>query len=273
MTSDNANDIGVVGFIGCGQMGGALLDGWLRAGRVAADQVRIVDAALAGRTDPRFPDVRVVDATTLASEARTLVLAVKPAQAVAALASVSLGPQQLVISVCAGVPHERLAAAAAPARVVRTMPNTPARVGQGATMVLARPGVDDDADIDRVASLFEVVGLVERAPKESWFHAATAVAGSGPAYVFVAIEALADGGVAAGLPRAVAQRLAARAVLGAGALASEPGAHPGGLKDQVTSPAGTTAAALGVLERRAFRGALLDAVVAAADRSRELEDG
>ena len=125
--------------------------------------------------------------------------------------------------------------------------------------------------VDRVERLFQAVGEVVRLPDEGLFHGVTALAASGPAFLFAAMEALADGGVAAGLPRDLARRLVVHTFSGAAALAGVPGALPSTLKDEVASPAGTTIRGLQVLESRAFRGALIDAVAAAADRSRELE--
>lgn len=260
---------GTLGFLGCGALGRALLSGWLKTGRASPDRVLVAARTSAAETSARL-GVSAVAASVVAAEADVVVLAVKPSQVPDTLQGLSFRPGQLLISVVAGVSRARIAALAAPARVVRTMPNVACRVGQGATLVLGG-APDAAADVQRAVALFEALGHVEVLTDEKLFHAATALVGSGPAYLFLAIEALADGAVAAGLPRAQAQRLAAHTVLGAGRLAVEPGAHPAALKDAVASPGGTTIEALAVLERRGFRGALLDAVRAAAERSRELE--
>lgn len=262
--------IGTLGFLGCGQMGRALLAGWLETGRVRRDQVRIAARRTGAVTAERF-GVQAASAAEVVRHSDVVVLAVKPSQSKAAVDGLPFRADQLLVSVVAGLRRDRLARWVAPARVVRTMPNTPCRVGRGVTTVLAGP--DDAAgDIALVRDLFSAVGHVELLADEALFHAATALAGSGPAYLFVAMEALADGAVAAGLPRDAARRLAAMTVAGAGALACAPDAHPARLKDEVASPAGTTIRALQVLERRAFRAALIDAVEAAAARSREMEE-
>ncbi len=257
-----------LGFLGCGQIGRALLAGWLDGGRVRADQVLVAAKRSAEATAQRF-GVRAATAADVVRECDVVILAVKPAQALTALDGLAFRSEQLLISVVAGVTRDRLARAATPARVARTMPNTPCRIGRGVTCVLAGP--DDDAgDVALVEHLFSAAGHVEALADESLFHVATALVGSGPAFVFVALEALADGAVLAGLPREAARRLAAQTVAGAAALACGPDAHPARLKDEVASPGGTTIHGLQALERRAFRAALLEAIDAAARRSREL---
>ncbi len=252
-----------LGFLGCGHMGQALLAGWLKAGRVRADQVTIADKYPAEETAQRF-GVRASDNQSMVDRCDVVLLAVKPQHVAGVLGPLRFRSDQLIVSIAAGVSRARIVEAASPATVVRTMPNITARVGAGVSLVSAGP------DSDFVHALFGGVGHAEVLADEDWFHAATALVGSGPAYLFVAIEALADGAVAAGLPRALALRLAAHTVRGSGALAAE-GEHPAVLKDQVASPGGTTIAALGVLESRGYRSALMDAVIAATKRSRELE--
>jgi pyrroline-5-carboxylate reductase len=211
------------------------------------------------------------DAAAVAAAADVLVLAMKPPQAPAVMATLQplLQPRHVVVSVAAGVRLTTLAAGLGPGvRLLRAMPNTPCLVGAGATGVAAGPQATAE-DRALALRLFGAVGVAEEVP-EALLDAVTGVSGSGPAYFFLAIEGLADGGVRAGLPRATALRLAAQAALGAARLVLETGQHPGALKDQVASPGGTTIAALASLERAAVRSAFLEAAVAAADRAREM---
>lgn len=202
--------------------------------------------------------------------ADVVVLAVKP-QTLPAVFS-ELGPilaHALVISIVAGVTIRTIAEQIAGAmRIVRAMPNTPALVREGMTALATGAGVSND-DIRLVRTMFEAVGLVVLV-EERMMDAVTGLSGSGPAYVFQAIEALADGGVMMGLPRQTAELLAAQTVLGAARLVLESGVHPAQLKDRVASPGGTTIAGLHQLEQGGFRAALMAAVEAATTRSKEL---
>jgi pyrroline-5-carboxylate reductase len=176
----------------------------------------------------------------------------------------------LWVSIAAGVPLAALAAALPPgSRIVRAMPNTPALVRAGATAFVASPGCSA-GDRALARALFEAVGSAWEAPSEALLDAVTGLSGSGPAYVFVFLEALSDAGVRMGLPRDAATALAIQTVLGAAKLAQETGRHPAALKDQVTSPGGTTIAGLERLEARGFRAAVHEAVAAATRRSKEL---
>ena len=233
--------IGDVGFLGCGRMGRALLEGWLNAGLVERERVMVAARESAQATADAL-GVRAGTIFEVAARSDIIVLAVKPAQAARLLASLKFELGQLVAC----------------------------RVGQGTTAILATAD-DYPEDVERITRLFEAVGQVVRVPDEGMFHGVTALSGSGPAYLFAAMEALADGAVAAGVPRDLARTLAVHTFRSATALAAAPGAVPSLLKDEVASPGGTTIRGLQVLESRAFRGALLDAVVAAAERSRELE--
>jgi len=204
-----------------------------------------------------------------------VVLAVKPA--IVGVALKELANQNeldlsrpLWVSIAAGVSISSIEShLPKDARVVRAMPNTPAQIHAGATTWVANSTISED---DRAATnaLFAAVGTRWEAPQEGMLDAATGLAGSGPAYVFVIIEALSDAGVRAGLPREAAAQLAAQTVYGAGKLVIESGKPPGVLKDQVTSPGGTTLAGLEKLEAGGLRAALHDAVDAATRRSREL---
>lgn len=258
-----------LGFLGCGKMGGALLAGWLQARVIPADRVAVADPYTAADLAAEH-GVRVADVAG-AAQADVIVIAVKPHQIRPLLGTIQLNPDQLVISLAAGISRGDIASALQHRRVVRVMPNLGVRIGAGVAIVLG-DDLTEREDAQRVAGLFAAVGHAEIVGDEQLFHAGTALVGSGPAYVFVAMQAMADGAVAAGLPREAARRLAAAIVRTAGALAGEPGAHPEALKDAVASPGGTTIAALGILERQGFRGALFDAVLAAAERSRALAD-
>ncbi|OAY81992.1 Pyrroline-5-carboxylate reductase [Ananas comosus] len=176
--------------------------------------------------------------------------------------------EKLLVSIAAGIKMKDLQEWSGQRRLIRVMPNTPSAVGQAAS-VMCMGEMATKKDEERVASLFSAIGRVWKAD-EKYFDAITGLSGSGPAYVYLAIEALADGGVAAGLPRDLALGLATQTVLGAAAMVGGTGKHPGQLKDEVTSPAGTTIAGIQELERGAFRGTLINAVVAATKRCREL---
>jgi pyrroline-5-carboxylate reductase len=207
----------------------------------------------------------------LVGKARVLILAVKPGQVDEVLAEIRprFTRHHLLISIAAGVPLSRLEAGlGGRARVIRVMPNTPALVGASASGFAvgksARPG-----DASLALRLLSSVGVAYQV-KEALLDAVTGLSGSGPAYVYLVIEALSDGGVAAGLPRDVATRLAAQTVLGAARMVLETGQHPGALKDMVTSPGGTTIDGLHELEKAKVRGAFMSAVRAAAEKSKRL---
>jgi pyrroline-5-carboxylate reductase len=270
-------ELGRIGFVGMGRMGTAIAERLLASGTVGAAELAFTWKS-DGRPHPLVAGAGVSelpDNAALWEWADTVVLAVKPQQldAVAAdLAGLS-GEGKRVISLLAGTrARALLEALPSGARVMRTMPNTPALIGQGATAWYAAPGADD-ADKSACRALFEPTGASFEVDSEGLLDAVVGVSGSGPAYAFLFIEALADGGVTAGLPRGLALELAARTLLGAAALCLETGEHPGALKDQVMSPGGTTARAVHALEQAGFRGAVMDAVLAATERARELGEG
>ena len=212
-----------------------------------------------------------------AGASEVLMLAVKPQvleAVISDLAALGLGDaanppsETVIVSILAGVPLSRLEAAFLHRPVIRVMPNTPATVGAGVSAIA--PGKAVTADhLERAKRILSAVGEVVEVP-ESLMDAVTGLSGSGPAYVALMVEALSDGGVAAGLPRAIASKLALQTVLGTAQLLQQTGMHPAELKDRVTSPGGTTIAGVGQLERAAFRSALIEAVKAASQRSREL---
>lgn len=244
-----------------------LLDaGWDAEGIVVAE----VDADRRRALEERFPGTRVVPSAAWAvADADVVVVAVKPGDVAAALeqASTSLAHETLVLSIAAGVRIGVIEAAAPGRPVVRAMPNTPALVGKAATAIAAGRHATEE-HLVTAERILGAVGIVVRVPEEH-LDAVTAVSGSGPAYVFLVAESLIEAGVLAGLPRPVADALVRETLLGAATLLSE-GGSPEHLRAAVTSPGGTTAAALHVLEQQGVRGAFLDAVRAAARRSREL---
>ncbi|MBF0425979.1 MAG: pyrroline-5-carboxylate reductase, partial [Magnetococcales bacterium] len=181
-----------------------------------------------------------------------------------------LGPRTLVLSIAAGIPLQRLAADLAPGQpVIRAMPNTPALIGAGMTVLCPATGVDPD-QVEIATQLMRTAGAVAIIDDEKLMDAVTALSGSGPAYLYLVAEALSDGGVACGLPRDLADRLAQQTLFGSSRLLLESGEHPARLKSQVTSPGGTTIAALRCLEAKGTRSAFIEAVIAAWQRSREL---
>jgi pyrroline-5-carboxylate reductase len=265
-----------VGFVGGGAMAEALAGGLLAAGvprgRIGAADP---DPARRKRLTEELGIATWADNADAVADRDVVVIAVKPRLVEAALAGLdarrALAP--LWISIAAGVPLARLAAAIAPdARIVRAMPNTPALVRAGATAICGNPRAER-ADLALATALFESVGTCWTAPDESLLDAVTGLSGSGPAYVFVFLEALAEAGARVGLPRDAAARLAAQTLLGAARLVSETGRPPAELRAQVTSPGGTTVAGLERLEAGGLRAAVYDAVAAATARSRELAHG
>ena len=269
---------GPVLLVGGGRMGGALLAGWLEKGALTADDALVVEPdAAAAEALRRDRGVRVAaDPGAFADIAPALALfAVKPQiigdvlPAYAGLAAAARPP--VFLSIAAGVPLAALAAGlGAPCPIVRAMPNTPAAIGRGMTVACANPRAGRDA-VALCSRLLEAVGEVAWIDDESAMDAVTAVSGSGPAYVFLLIECLAEAGAAAGLDPALAERLARATVAGSGALAAMSDESAAALRRAVTSPGGTTAAALEVLMAADGLAPLMAAAVrAAAARSRAL---
>jgi len=262
-----------IGFIGAGKMATALARGFLRAGLVARN--RLIASDISGAARAAFS--KETGAKTTGSNievtklAKVLILAVKPDQVNAVLGELrsQVHKRHLLISIAAGVPLSRLEGAlGAGARVIRAMPNTPALVGRSATG-LALGGGARSQDGKLALKLFSAVGLAFPL-KETALDAVTGLSGSGHAYVYLFIEGLSDGGVAAGLPRNVATRLAAQTVLGSAQMVLETGEHPAALKDMVTSPGGTTIEGIHELEKGKLRATLISAVRAATDKSKRL---
>ena len=261
-----------IAFLGAGRMAEALIGGLLASeGCRPADIWATDPLAVRCETMKTQFGVRVATANQPAAEwADAVVLAVKPQ--VLAQVSTEVGASlagKLVVSIAAGISIDRIRRLIPSARaIVRAMPNTPALVREGMTAVASGPGCSDQ-DVVFAKDLFESVGRVVEV-EERLMDAVTGLSGSGPAYVFTAIEALADGGVKMGLPRRTAELLAAQTVLGAARLVMERSEHPAQLKDQVASPGGTTIAGLHELEQNGLRATLIAAVEAATNRSKEL---
>jgi len=254
-------------------MATALASGLVRAKLAAAAAVLAADPSPAAREQfAGQTGCRVVGTNReVAAGANVIFLAVKPQSMSAAIDDLNscVGKEHLVISIAAGVPLAALSAGlGAGPRLVRVMPNTPCLVGCGASAYCLGPGATA-ADDELVSRMLSAVGTAHRVD-ESLLDAVTGLSGSGPALVYVVIEALSDGGVQAGLPRELALALAAQTVRGAAEMVLKTGQHPGVLKDAVASPAGTTIAGLAALETAGVRGALIAAVVAATRRSQEL---
>jgi pyrroline-5-carboxylate reductase len=253
--------------VGGGNMGAALLGGMLAAGVVSPSDVAVVEPVATRRDEltEQFAGVHVSDQIPSCSSA---VLAVKPPDVPeVAAASVSAGARR-VLSVAAGVTTATIRNAVGDGvAVLRTMPNTPALVGQGVSALSGAPGTSA-ADLDWAEAVLQGIGLVVRVD-ESQVDAVTGLTGSGPAYVFLVAEALTDAGVLAGLPRDAVEQMVVQLLVGSSALLAERG-DAAGLRTQVTSPGGTTAEGLRVLEERAVRAAFIAAVEAAAGRSRQL---
>jgi pyrroline-5-carboxylate reductase len=261
-----------ISFIGGGNMAEAIMRGLLREDVGVGICVAEISPKRRDDLTAQFPNVRVVaDAAEAAEWGEVVILAIKPQQAEGALDLIEkvISPKKLIISIMAGITSTKIEGdLPAGCRVVRAMPNTAALIGAGATAVSAgRKATPEDLDLARqIFALIGTAAIVE----EKLMDAVTGLSGSGPAYVFTFIEALADAGVKNGLPRAVAAQLAAQTVLGAARMVVETGEHPTLLKEKVTSPGGTTIAGLHALENGSFRGVVMDAVEAATLKSKEL---
>ncbi|HIK44867.1 MAG TPA: pyrroline-5-carboxylate reductase [Leptolyngbyaceae cyanobacterium M65_K2018_010] len=264
-----------LGVIGGGVMGEALLSRLLDRGIFSPQAIWVSDPQATRRQSLQasYGVHTTASNAEVIQQAQTILLAIKP-QALAAVAqdftdlSHSTTAPPLGLSILAGVTLSRLAAACPGWVWVRAMPNTPATVGAGITALAAGPGVTAD-QLHQARTIFACVGEVIEVP-ETLMDAVTALSGSGPGYLAVVIEALADGGVAAGLPRAIALQLALQTVKGTAELLQQTDWHPAVLKDRVTSPGGTTIAGIAQLEAAGLRSALIEAVRTAHRRSMEL---
>jgi pyrroline-5-carboxylate reductase len=262
-----------IAVIGAGHMAGALIGGMIRSKLVLAPRIiasrRGADAL--AELQKKWGVRTTTDNRKAAAGADIIILAVKPQMARKVMEELAgtVRPDQLVISVMAGVTTAAISKALrVDGPVVRAMPNTPCQVDAGATAIAAG-AFAGEKDLKRAEAVFASVGLVVTLP-EAALDAVTGLSGSGPVYIYMAIEAMIDGGVKMGIPRQVAAKLAAQTVYGAAKLVLETGKHPAVLKDEVTTPGGTAITAIHVLESKGLRSVLIDGIEAATKRSQEL---
>lgn len=263
-----------IAFIGGGAMAEAIIKGILSSGLLPAENIFV-----GNRTQKRCDYLHekygiraMTDNKTAVAQADLVIFAVKPQVAPVALTSeliAAMKPNAWVLSIMGSVSIAQLHAYAPGYPVIRTMPNTPLAVGAGMTAICCDEAVTEAMRAD-AATIFSSCGEIEFVDEKA-IEAITAISGCGPGYCFVIIDALADAGVRAGLPRALAIKLAAQTLAGSGKLCIESGLHPAQLRDQVTSPGGTTIAGIHALENHGVRGAFYDAVMAVLERSRELQ--
>ncbi|MEL6106204.1 MAG: pyrroline-5-carboxylate reductase [Planctomycetota bacterium] len=259
--------------VGGGQMGRALVGGMIASNFLDVTSISVVEPDSLSQAWWAENHVKIViwdDLAAAVKDADAVLLAVKPnvIETVANQLQQFAGSDKLVLSIAAGISLEQLCGYVGHSRVCRVMPNTPSLVGAGASAFCVADSVSED-DVAWIEKLLEGVGLVVRVT-EPQMDGVTGLSGSGPAYVCLVIEALADGGVLAGLPRPLAMRLATQTVLGTAQMVAETGKHPGELKDAVCSPGGTTIGAIQALEDKGLRSALIAAVQASATRSKEM---
>lgn len=263
-----------LGFLGVGNMGGAILRGVLAAGFMEQEDIAVCrrNRRKLEELSDEFPGLTCTEsASELAEMCEIIILAVKPQYLGDILVEIRGElTGKAVISIAAGWTTDQLDAALADtgATYLRAMPNTPAMVGEGMTAICEDTTFDQD-DFDFARGVFNAVGRTVVLP-ESLFDGVIAISGSSPAYVYMMIEAMADAGVKEGLPRAMGYEMAAQTLLGSALMVLQTGRHPGALKDAVCSPAGTTIEAVEELERKGFRAAIMDAMKACAQKSRDM---
>lgn len=262
-----------IGFLGCGNMGECIMAGMLKAKTLCPENTFICNRSAS--TNERLVSlyqVRSVSAVELAEKSDIIMLGVKPYGIVPVLETIKekITTSKLIISMAAGVPIATIENHCPPkTKVVRVMPNIPSFVGEGVTSISGNAAVmpDDEAV---VMKLFDAIGMTYRVA-ESAIHGVVGVAGSSPAYVFMFMEALSDGAVRGGIPRAQSYEMAAQAVLGAAKMLQESGKTPGALKDMVCSPGGTTIEAVRFLEKGGMRSSIIEAMIQCMEKSKEFE--
>ncbi len=264
-----------IGFVGGGNMGEALIRGLLKTGLILPESLFVADVRLERLEElARVYGIHTLsDNTLLVRRVDVVILAVKPQILAAVLREIAPAVSgKLLVSIAAGVATARIRSHLPPGiRLIRTMPNAPPRVLEGATGIARADGLEP-GDLETAQEIFSAVGKVV-VLEEELMDAVTGLSGSGPAYLALVVEALADGGVRVGLDRQTAMTLAVQTVLGSARLLIETGTHPGQLKDMVTSPGGTAIAGIHTLEAGGLRRTLIDAVERATQRSRELGRG
>ncbi len=261
------------GFIGCGNMGSAMIGGILKKGVFAKEEIIVSNLTEEGsrRSREKLGVVTTMDNCEVVKNARIVILAVKPQfyEEVIREVKAFLTPEHIVIGIAPGKTLGWLEEKCEqPLKVVRLMPNTPAQVGEGMTGVCINERVTEE-DLQEVLTITNSFGRTEVVP-ERLMDAVGAVSGCSPAYVFMFIEAMADAAVAQGMPRKQAYQFAAQAVLGSAKMVLETGMHPGELKDMVCSPAGTTIEGVRTLEKQGFRSAVFEALQACSDKGKRM---
>ena len=259
-----------LGVVGYGNMGSAIVRGLITAGIYEASTIYVFDVDLEKRDAARVDGCTVLNSVAdVGAIVETVIIAVKPGTVSDVLRELSgASSGTLIISIAAGISTATIESVAADKPVIRIMPNTPCQVSEGASAV-ARGKNARDEHVKKAMEIMGALGYVCEVP-EHLMNAVTGLSGSGPAYVALVIDALTDGGVRMGIPRPTALRLAAQTVLGAAKMIRDRNMAPSTLRDMVTSPGGTTIEGISVLESRAFRSALIDAVEAATWKSEEL---
>ncbi|WP_154826971.1 pyrroline-5-carboxylate reductase [Clostridium butyricum] len=262
-----------VGFIGCGNMGSSMVGGLIKSGFLKSEEIIVSTKTEASSKKLRdeFKVATTLDSKTVAKESETIILAVKPNMYKSVVEEIKseLTEDKLIITIAAGISIENMEEwLGYDLKIIRTMPNTPALVGQAMSAVCPNKNVSEE-ELKYCINIFESFGECE-VLEEKYFDGFIAVAGSSPAYVFMFIEAMADGAVKLGIPRAKAYKMAAQSVLGSAKMVLETGKHPGELKDMVCSPAGTTIDAVVELEKLGFRNSVIQAMDKCAEKSKNM---
>ena len=262
-----------VGFIGCGNMGSSMVGGLIKSGFLKSEEIIVSTKTEASSKKLRdeFKVATTLDSKTVAKESETIILAVKPNMYKSVVEEIKseLTEDKLIITIAAGISIENMEEwLGDDLKIIRTMPNTPALVGQAMSAVCPNKNVSEE-ELKYCINIFESFGECE-VLEEKYFDGFIAVAGSSPAYVFMFIEAMADGAVKLGIPRAKAYKMAAQSVLGSAKMVLETGKHPGELKDIVCSPAGTTIDAVVELEKLGFRNSVIQAMDKCAEKSKNM---